>query len=156
MVTGMLLPTVPAHLRLPSLTKFALKPLSLITLFPRKLLLWLRSLVLLYRLSWLLSILLLPQLLFALSLSQLYCRHHLRRFHYCPLVLSLSDLIVDFFLLYCWHPRLWSQSLLKPSLTLGQATTDAWYPTRYWFSLRASLSSLPHYKIEPIRHTELE
>jgi len=102
-VISMLLPTIPDHWRLPLLTKFALKPLSPIGLSPRKSLLWLRSSVLLPRLSRLLFFLLLPQVLSTLFLSRLYCRHHLLRFHYCLLLLSLSALIADLFLLYCRH-----------------------------------------------------
>jgi len=61
------------------------------------------SLVLFTRLPRLLSLLLLLQLSFAFSLSQLYYRHHLLRFHYCRPLLSLSALIVNLCLLCCRH-----------------------------------------------------
>ena len=98
---GMLLPTVQLYLRLPSLTEFSLRPLSLIVLSLWKSLLWLRRLMMLPRLSRLLSLLLLlqqlPSVFFFLGstvdttfstsfTADLYCRY---LFHFS----SIADTI---------------------------------------------------------------
>ena len=92
-VMCILLPTVQAHLRLPSMTEFSLKYLSMIVLFLQKSLMWTKSL-----------------LSHVLSLSRLYCQHHLLRFFYYRSLLSLYVLITNTFL-YCRHYPLFSYDL---------------------------------------------